>query len=217
MQCAQFFSILSFFFHTDCQHGNWFAYCHHHCNSVGNVIGLMLEGVDGISNVSIVVYQHLVCPKNKHGPGCELDCVCTEREACHYVRGCHIGKKFFFASWSVILGYSSLSDKAGRPKLTIKFMIRLHHRFIFVFVRNFILSTQQCISLLWVVDSDVNFKSRCVLATTVHITVTVLEMWYVIVMMVIVVKLNVIQDLIINTTDHLGVREWWKVWTLQIG
>ena len=98
MQCAQFFQFFPFFSTLDCQHGNWFAYCHHHCNSVGNVIGLMLEGVDGISNVSIVVYQHLVCPKNKHGPGCELDCACTEREACHYVRGCHIGKRFFFAS-----------------------------------------------------------------------------------------------------------------------
>ena len=60
------------------------------------------------------------------------------------------------------------------------------------------------------------FKSRCVSITTAHMNVTVLEMWYVIVKMVIVVKLDVIQDMIINSTDHLPVRKWRKVWTLQI-
>ena len=55
------------------------------------------------------------------------------------------------------------------------------------------------------------FKSRYVLMTTVHTNATVLEMWYVMVVMVIVVKLDVTQDLIINTTDHLPVREWRKV------
>ena len=54
---------------------------------------------------------------------------------------------------------------------------------------------------------DILFKSRCVLVTPVHMNVIVLETRYVIVMMVVVVKLDVTQDLNINTMVHLHVRE----------
>ena len=55
------------------------------------MVGFRLEGVGGISNVSIIVFQHLECSVGSYGPGCEEECECSERETCHYIKGCHIG------------------------------------------------------------------------------------------------------------------------------
>ena len=55
------------------------------------MVGITLAGVDRVSDVAIIVYQHLECPKNMYGPGCEYKCDCSEKETCHYIRGCWIG------------------------------------------------------------------------------------------------------------------------------
>ena len=55
------------------------------------MVGITLAGVDRVSDVAVIVYQHLECPKDMYGPGCEYRCDCLERETCHYIKGCWIG------------------------------------------------------------------------------------------------------------------------------
>ena len=76
-------------------HGGRHGVCNYNCGNRGNTIVLSVGGVDKLSNVSTLVYQHLECPESMSGPGCEQICDCTERETCHYIRGCHIGKLYF--------------------------------------------------------------------------------------------------------------------------
>ena len=65
--------------------------CQYYCAYEGNLVGLKIEGKDAISSVSISAYQHLECPEYMFGPGCENNCDCSEREACHYINGCYFG------------------------------------------------------------------------------------------------------------------------------
>ena len=58
----------------------------------GDRLGLSVEGIDLVHSVTVTVYQHLKCPEVLYGPGCEYRCNCPEREACHYIKGCHTGK-----------------------------------------------------------------------------------------------------------------------------
>ena len=74
-----------------CQHMNEFSYCENECHSSGDMVGLGLEGLDGIFNVSGIVYQHLECPDDMYGPGCEDKCECSVRETCQYIIGCFTG------------------------------------------------------------------------------------------------------------------------------
>ena len=67
--------------------------CTHTCGLVGDKVGLRLRRIIQLSNISITAYQYLKCPTDSYGPGCELNCDCSERETCHYVKGCHTGKK----------------------------------------------------------------------------------------------------------------------------
>ena len=62
------------------------------CLHVGDKLGLSVEGANRVYNTSVTVYQHLQCPQDMYGPGCEYRCDCPEREACHYIKGCHTGK-----------------------------------------------------------------------------------------------------------------------------
>ena len=80
---------------ASCVHGGRHGVCNYNCGNRGNTIVLSVGGVDKLSNVSTLVYQHLECPESMSGPGCEQKCDCTERETCHYIRGCHIGKLYF--------------------------------------------------------------------------------------------------------------------------
>ena len=75
-------------------HGGRHGVCNYNCGNWGNMIVLTVGGVDRLSNASTLVYQHLVCPEGLYGPGCEQKCDCSERETCHYIRGCHIGKPY---------------------------------------------------------------------------------------------------------------------------
>ena len=58
------------------------------------MVGLNVMGIDSVSNVAVIVYQHLNCPEDKFGPGCEYKCDCSDRETCHYIKGCWIGNQF---------------------------------------------------------------------------------------------------------------------------
>ena len=79
-------------------HGSDLAkYCHHKCFHLGDMVGLMVEGVDSIFNVSVTVYQHLQCPGGLYGPGCEQKCECAKRETCHFIAGCSTGKVTSYA------------------------------------------------------------------------------------------------------------------------
>ena len=62
------------------------------CLHAGDRLGLSVEGIDLVHSVTVTVYQHLKCPQDLYGPGCEYRCNCPEREACHYIKGCHTGK-----------------------------------------------------------------------------------------------------------------------------
>ena len=82
-----------FFITTEhCQKEDGYYRCYSQCSFVSDKVGLSMIGVDQLFDVSITVYQHLICPVGFYGPGCENACECSEREMCHYIRGCHIGK-----------------------------------------------------------------------------------------------------------------------------
>ena len=59
--------------------------CQYLCSQRGNQVQLETHEVETIFNVSIIVYQHLECPEDQYGPGCEQNCDCSERETCHYI------------------------------------------------------------------------------------------------------------------------------------
>ena len=81
-----------FFFTASCQPGDGFNTCQSQCNQQGNLIGINITSVETIFDVSIIAYQLLECPEDMFGPGCEQRCACSERETCHYIKGCHRGK-----------------------------------------------------------------------------------------------------------------------------
>ena len=66
--------------------------CQFHCGYAGDLIGIKLQGVEVLFNIITIVYQHLNCPADLYGPGCEMSCECSERETCHYIKGCYIGE-----------------------------------------------------------------------------------------------------------------------------
>ena len=68
------------------------------CLHAGDKLGLSVEGIALVHNVTVIAYQHLECPDNAYGPGCEYRCDCSERETCHYIKGCHTGKIAHFCS-----------------------------------------------------------------------------------------------------------------------
>ena len=69
------------------QHGDNTRDCQYQCDAIGDLVLLRVDGLNRISNVSISVYQHLECPVEMYGPGCELRCNCTTRQNCHKIKG----------------------------------------------------------------------------------------------------------------------------------
>ena len=70
--------------------------CNFSCHLASDRLGIDISMVDRLFNVSITTYQYLICPEGWYGPGCEQKCECSERETCHFVKGCHIGKDILF-------------------------------------------------------------------------------------------------------------------------
>ena len=83
-----------------CRHSNLHYQCNHTCGHIGDKVGLSILGVSQLSAVSITAYQHMECPGNSYGPGCEEICKCSERHTCDLVKGCHIRKIFCFFTLS---------------------------------------------------------------------------------------------------------------------
>ena len=69
------------------------TYLSYSCLHVGDELGLSVEGANRVYNTSVTVYQHLQCPQDMYGPGCEYRCDCPEQEACHYIKGGHQVKR----------------------------------------------------------------------------------------------------------------------------
>ena len=89
--CIAHCTIYSYWLAALCEQADQSSHCKYPCSQTGDMVGMMIGDVDGITNVSITVYQHLECPQNRYGAGCEQKCECTDRETCNYIIGCHIG------------------------------------------------------------------------------------------------------------------------------
>ena len=67
--------------------------CTYDCSTAGDMVGISVDGIGALLNISVEGYQYIECPEGRYGPGCELACECSEREICHFVKGCYIGKE----------------------------------------------------------------------------------------------------------------------------
>ena len=102
---------------VSCDHDDEFFDCQYQCDSVGDLVGLNMVAVDGIVNLSFIVHQYLKCPRGFYGPGCEQNCECSQRETCHIVKGCHIGKLVYLSAttidWTIIIIAKSMTTTKG--------------------------------------------------------------------------------------------------------
>ena len=81
----------NFFLIVSCLEEGNHSRCYFSCHLASARLGIGISKVARLFNVSITAYQYLICPEKTYGPGCEQKCECSERETCHFIKGCHIG------------------------------------------------------------------------------------------------------------------------------